>query len=407
MNIVPDRPWWRSYHGIIVLAAMLVLMISNGLVLSGLGPFRKAYAAELGWSPSAVAYGDLLTFWLLGLLAPLMGPLIDRFGTRVLMQLGLLALAAGYYAYGDIDSLGDMYAIHVLFAAVLALCGLVPVVALVSRWFDRARGTAVGIALAGSSLASFVFPPLAEQWLIPAYGWRAALQLEAWAALFGFILVVLLVRSVPGELGLKSYGAGGPAPARAADLPGLSVREALRTPSFWILGLCAFLTFFALIGTLGQMPFFLASLQIETVSAGYACMLGFALVGKFLFGWLADRLAPKRVFLGNLGLMAVGAVALALAGKAQVYAALAVFGLGWGGLYTLLQLQTLQIFGLRSAGKLMGLMSAFDCVGGGLGGLVLAQIFATSGSYAPAFCLLAGMLTLALLAATAIRQEFR
>lgn len=402
-----NRHWLRTYHGITVLSAMLVLMISNGLVLSGLGPYRKAYTAALGWRPEDVAWGDFITFVLLGLTAPLTGPLIDRFGTRVLMQMGLLALAAGYYAHGAVASLPQLYAIHVLFAAVLALCGMVPVVALVSRWFAAERGTAIGVALVGSSLASFVFPPLAEHLLIPRYGWRLAFQYEALAALIGFVLVVLLVRSAPADRGLAPFGAGAGVPQQGTALPGMEVAQALRTRTFWILAGAAFLTFFAMLGTLSQLPFFLASLQLTEISSAYAAMLGAALLGKFLFGFLADRQDPRRVFLLNLAVMAVGAVLLALTDAPWVLLALAVFGLGWGGLYTMLQLLTVQSFGLRALGRILGLMAVFDCVGGGIGGVVIARIAAGAGGYPAAFGLLAGLIALAGLASSRIRQEFR
>lgn len=401
-----ERHWMKQYHAVIAFTAMLILMVSNGMILSGLGPFRNPLIAEFGWTAKDVALGDSITFFMLGAIAPFMGVLIDRFGTRVLMQAGMLALAGGYYLYGNIDTLAELYAIHVLFAIVLALAGLVPTVALVSRWFEASRGTAIGIALVGSSLASFVFPPLAEKWLIPTYGWRLAFQYEALAALLGFVLVVLLVRSTPGDRGLKPYGSRDAAPPRAEDLPGLSVAETVRTANFWILGGCAFLTFFAMLGTLYQLPIYLKSIGVPAVSSGYMAMLGAALIGKFLFGWLADKLGPKRVFIANMTVMALGAAWLALASGPSVLPALALYGIGWGGLYTMLQLLTVQSFGLRSTGKIMGLIAVFDCVGGGAGSFAMAAIFDATASYAPAFWLLSGMIVVATLAATQLRPHF-
>lgn len=402
-----ERHWTGSYHGVIAICAMLVLMISNGLILSGLGPFRPALIAEFGWTAAQISRGELITFLLLGVFAPFIGILIDRFGTRVLMQIGMLALAGGYYLYGTLDSLNMLYAIHVLFAIVLALAGLVPVVALVSRWFDAERGTAIGVALVGSSLASFVFPPIAEKWLIPSYGWRDAFQFEAIAALIGFAIVVLLVRSSPAERGLKPYGAKEAAPLRSDALPGLTVAQTVRTMSFWVLGGCAFLTFFAMLGTLYQLPIYLGTVGVKEISLGYMAMLGAALIGKFLFGFLADRLGPKRVFIANMAVMAIGAALLAIATPGSVFLALAVFGIGWGGLYTMLQLLTVENFGLKATGKIMGLIAIFDCVGGGLGSFVMASIFDATQSYRPAFWMLCGMIVVALIAATRIRQEFR
>lgn len=401
----PQRHWFFSMYGLIALCAMLIMMISNGMILSGLGPFREPLRAEFGWTAEQISRGELITFWLLGLFAPFTGILIDRFGTQRLMLVGFLTLAAGYFLYGQLDSLNMLYLIHVLFAVVLALAGLVPIVALVSRWFEAQRGTAIGIALVGSSLASFVFPPIAEKWLIPTYGWRMAFQLEAIAALIGFAIVLLLVRSSPAERGMQPYGASA-GPASSGPLPGVLLAEAVRTLTFWVLALCAFLTFFAMLGTLYQLPTFLVSLGVKQVSLGFMAMLGPALIGKFLFGYLADRLGPKRVFIGNLAVMLAGSALLATATSTSVMWSLAVYGLGWGGLYTMLQLLTVQSFGLRSTGKIMGLIATFDCVGGGLGSYVMATIFDAQGSYSPAFWMITAMIGFAMLSATQIRAIF-
>jgi nitrate/nitrite transporter NarK len=187
----------------------------------------------------------------------------------------------------------------------------------------------------------------------------------------------------------------------------LSVTETLRTLSFWVLGACAFLTFFAMLGTLYQLPIYLSTVGVKQISAGYMAMLGAALIGKFLFGFLADRLGPKQVFIANMAVMAIGAALLALATPSSVFLALGVFGLGWGGLYTMLQLLTVQNFGLKATGKIMGLIAIFDCVGGGLGSFVMASIFDATQSYRPAFWMLCAMIVVAMLAATRIRQEFK
>ncbi len=398
--------WLRSYHAVIAFCGMLVLLISNGMILSGLTPFRPQLAEQLNASTAQLAVGDTITFWLLAIFAPLTGILIDRFGTRRLIMVGFALLAVCYFAYGSVQALWQIYLIHVGFSVVLAFAGLVPVVALVSRWFAAERGTAIGIALVGSSLGSFVFPPLAEKWLIPSYGWRSAFQFEAIAALLGIGLVFLLVRSLPSDRGMTAYGQGNVEVGPASDGAGLTTTEALRTRSFWILGCCAALTFFAMLGTLYQLPFFMFSLGISHVSGGFAAMLGAALVGKFLFGYLADLLGPKRVFIANLAVMALGAGLLASANADTVIIKLAVYGVGWGGLYTMLQLLTVNSFGLKASGKILGLIAVFDCIGGGAGSLALATLFDRYGSFTPGFWLLCGLILTALFAATAIRQEF-
>ncbi|MDW8480202.1 MAG: MFS transporter [Xanthomonadales bacterium] len=160
-------------------AALLMLMISNGLVVTGITAFDEALLAEFGWSRGALKFRDLLTLLLAGAFAPFVGILIDRLGVRPLMIAGGLLLAASYLAYSAIASLGHVYAIHLVFGLVLTACGLNVAVIWVSQWFVRHRGTAIGLALVGTSLGGMLFPPLIVA-LMQAQGWRSSF---AWLAL--------------------------------------------------------------------------------------------------------------------------------------------------------------------------------------------------------------------------------
>jgi sugar phosphate permease len=396
--------WLRSYHGVIALAGCVILLISNGMALSGLSPFRPAFSAQYGWTMKQMTLGDLISFVIVGLLAPFLGIVMDRVGVRWLMLIGGFVLAAAYHFYGTATSLNGIYGAHVLLGVGIALAGLVPVARLIGRWFELARGTAMGIALAGSSLASFVFPPLALVF-VQSHGIAGAFDRLALAGLVLSLIVFIFVRDQPEAKGLTAFGQSSTRKSET-ELTGVDYGTALRSLSFWCLALGASFTFFSMLGTLANLFQHMLNLQFEPKIAldGLKVMLFAALVGKFGFGFISDFLKPKTVYIANLAVMALGAMLMAQSTHASVWLALTVFGIGWGGLYTMLQLLAVDSFGMKSAGKIMGTIATFDAIGGGLGSYVMGSIGTKNGSYQQGFLLMFALICAGLLAATQIRK---
>lgn len=393
--------WW------IALAAMFALLVSNGTTISGLTVFDEEILKEFGWSRGDLKFRDLLQFALAGLLAPFAGAFADRFGVRRLMLLGSVLLAGCFVAYSRLSSLTMLYAIHVAIALVLALAGLVLNVLLVSRWFVLKRGTAIGIALVGTSLGGMLLPPLGR-YLIASYGWRQALLLEALLPVALIAVVVLVVRDSPAEVGLEPLGVA----ERAAGAPpaapsGMEYGAALRTGTFWTLALCAMMTFYSILAVSAHLFLHLRGLGFSPAAAanGLGLLFTMGLAGKFLFGYLADVLDRKRVFVGNLAVMLLGSLCLASMDARLFWPFLLLFGFGWGGLYTMLQLLTMDCFGLKAGGKILGTITVLDAVGGGLGPWITGELFDRTGSYQAAFALIAGLVLLALALGTTIKTR--
>lgn len=401
----------RYYPWLMAVMGMLVLLVSNGLTVTGLTAFDESLLKDFGWSRSELKLRDLITLVLAGWMAPFLGALIDKVGPRKLVLAGIALLAALYAAYAHIHSLAHLYWIHVGFAAVLVAAGLNVAVIFVSQWFATHRGTAIGIALVGTSLGGMVFPKLGVQ-LMQSMDWRAALLWEAAIPLAFLILAFLFVRS-PRPGGIQPWGAdtlaakaaaGKPA---ASSLPDLSYQRAMRTRTFWVLAFVAMTTFFSIMAVASNLFLHMRDLGFEPATAGngLGLMFGLAMVGKFIFGFLADVLPAKRVFLVNLAIMAAGALILATMRADLIWYSLALFGLGWGGLYTMIQLLAVNAFGLSSAGKILGTITLLDATTAGLGIWVTAKIFDITKSYHIAFSLICALIVLALLAATLVRDE--
>ena len=405
----------RYYPWLMALLGMMVLMVSNGLIVTGLTVFDESLLKEFGWSRGELKLRDLITLVLAGWMAPFLGAVIDRVGPRKLILAGLVLLSILYAAYANIQSLAHIYLIHVGFAVVLVAAGLNVVVIFVSQWFHSNRGTAIGIALVGTSLSGMVFPKLGVH-MMQSMDWRTAFLWQAAVPLVAMLVVYLFARS-PRPGGILPWGAdkaaaaagaaAGAAPVGVGGRPDLTYSQALRTRTFWALSITAMATFFSIMAASANLFLHMRDLGFSPQQAGngLAVMFGLAMVGKFAFGMLGDLFPARRVFLANLAIMAVGAVILATMRADLLWYALILFGLGWGGLYTMIQLLAVNAFGLSAAGKILGTITLLDATTAGLGIWIAARIFDVTGSYKPAFQLISVLIILALLAATLVRDE--
>jgi len=400
----------RCYPWLMAVMGMLVLLVSNGLIITGLTVFDESLLKAFDWSRGELKLRDLITLVLAGWLGPVVGVLIDRFGPRRLILFGLALLAALYYAYANLHSLGQLYLIHVGFAVVLVAAGLNVAVIFVSQWFEARRGTAIGVALVGTSLGGMVFPELGVH-LLRNMDWRNAFMWEMAIPVALLVLAWLVLRS-PRAGGIQPLGADEQAVANRAAaatpmLPDLGYGAALRTRTFWALAVVAMATFYAILAVAQNLFLYMRDMGHAPAAAGnaLALMFGMAMVGKFGFGLLADLFPPKRVFLLNLAIMLAGAMILASMQSQLIWYSLVLFGLGWGGLYALIQLQGINAFGLSAAGKILGTITLFDATSAGVGIWLTARIHDATGTYQPAFVLVAGLVVVALLAATVVRDE--
>jgi len=393
------------YGWIIVGCALLALLVSNGMTISGLTVFDNALLGEFKWTRGAFKLGGTISFVLAGLLGPIAGGIADRSGVRPLMTLGAVMLSAGLYQYSRVTSLTDVYIAHALFGVALACVGLVINVLLVSRWFTTRRGTAIGLALVGTSLGGSVFPPLNAA-LMRSMPWREVFQQIALIPLVIIPIVWLFVRDWPRDKGLQPYGG---APQQTQDpkaLPGMEYGAALRTVNFWALAFAATATFYAILAMTAHLFLHLTTglgFPPATAAAAVSTLFLLGLAGKFMFGTAADFMNRKVVFIGNLVVMLVGTIFLLMDSTATLWPAVVLTGLGWGGLYTMLQLLVVESFGIRAAGRILGTITVMDAIGGGLGVVLTGVLFDKTGSYRVAFGVISALVFLALLAALLVK----
>ncbi|MFN6963738.1 MAG: MFS transporter [Pyrinomonadaceae bacterium] len=394
-----ERSGNRFFYGwVIVGVALVALVVSNGLSIYGIPVFYRSIREEFvasgaiaaGQAESFIAFGATLTFLCSGLISPLAGWLIARYRLKRLMLAGCVMLGAGLTLHAVTTSPLAVYAARVLMGSSLGFIGVLPSVVLVSNWFERRRGTALGILLAGTSIGGIVIPPIATP-LVAAYGWRTAMLLVSlliWVVLVPAI--VLLVRDRPGDVGLEPDGELRRAPSAGdpSAATGMTFGEALRTPQFWIFAMGAALIFYPIFVSTQQFILQAGRIGVDppTASLMLSSIAAASIVGKSLFGALSDRFDPLRVILVCSAVMLASTFFLLELTLATAFAFLIVFGLGYGGALVLIQRLTADFFGRRDYPKILGAITIGDTLGAALGGLVTGRLAdASGGDYTTAF----------------------
>ena len=148
---------------------------------------------------------------------------------------------------------------------------------------------------------------------------------------------------------------------------------------------------------------FPAQTATNAISTFFLC----ALLGKFVFGLAADILDSRKVFYGNIIIMALGAACLAMMKPGLITFAVIAFGLGWGGVYTMIQLSAVNAFGLRAAGRILGTITILDAMGGGLGIWLTGVMYERFGNYNVAFGLFFVLIAIAFLCISQVKRVQR
>jgi len=410
--MTPASSQTRFYRWIIVLCSFLILFVSNGITIGGITVFDLELLQSLSESSGReVALGELkirdgLMFATAGLLGMIAGWLADKVGVKPLIIVGLALLALCNFAYSQVQSLTDIYLIHVVFGLVLVLCGLMINVYLISRWFDKNRGLAIGLVLAGTSLGNAFFPQL-NTWLLQDMSWQQVFQYLALIPLLLLPVAIFVIKGAP-EGSRQAAGSSEPADA---ELDGYTLGEALRSRNFWIICTLAFCTFYSILGMTAVTFVFLreANYPAQLAATGVTILFIGGLVGKVSSGYLAEKLGRKRVLLTGLAFMLVGALSLVMAvaqgGEVFIWIGLVGFGFGWGGIYTLIQLLSADLFGLKSLGKILGAVNVLDTLGGAMGPVLTAMLYDRTGSFVISFGVITAMLVVATLASAMLRMD--
>ena len=386
--------WW------VVFASAAIVFLTGGTFFYGFSALVKPLQDEFGWSRALISGAFSLRSEVGGIAAPAVGFLVDRVGSRRVMVVGVLAVALGFVLLSRVQDLWAFYGSVVVIAiGISAAGGSVGMVA-ITHWFRRRRGRALAFMAMGSGTSGVMVVVLV--WLIATFGWRDALLAIAAAQLVACVPLALSIRDRPEDMGLLADGdppddpadEQGAAPRR--PLPGdegMTVRQSLSSSAFWRLAIAVALgNVGAMAIIVHQIPFLTSSVGMSegAAAASVTGMVMVSLAGRFGFGYLADLIDKRFVMAGSYACLALGVLLFAAVFHPwQVFLALPVFGLGWGGVIPVRPALQAEVFGIRAFGAIQGLIFTVATVGALIGPVFAGWMYDQTDSYRLAFVLLA------------------
>jgi len=408
INVLPTNP--LTYRWIILAVSFLLITVTNGLTLGGLYVFEEEIMKSLSQVTGEdvlradLKLRDAITLWSTAVFGFFAGAAADKIGVKKLMVTGLLILSACFWQYGQAESLNQMYIIHIFMGFVLCISGMLVNVILISRWFNNSRGLAIGILLAGTSTGNGLFPQF-NTLLLSLGDWREVMTWLSLVPLFLIPVLLILVKNGPGDLQKNNTF------EESNQKGGFTLKQALKTKNFWLLSLMAFCTFYAILAMTGHVFLLLREENYapQVAATGISLIFFGGFIGKIMSGELAEKFGRKMILLTGVGVMFFGSLFIVLAliykNPVFVWIGLALYGTGWGGLYTLIQLLTADLFGLIALGKIMGVINILDTFGGGLGPFFTGYLYDQTQGYLTPFILISVLLVVAFVSSSMLKID--
>lgn len=384
----PPQPAPVFYGWRIVAAMTVILTTIGGLAFYNLSVLLQAFVAERGFPVSMASNATALFFVASGIAGIVTGRFIDRFDARYFVLGAAILSSLALAGIGWVKTPAQLYTFYLLFGLAYGGCGLVPVMTLLSRWFDAKRATAFSIAMTGLSLGGALITPVTA-WLIGRVGLAGA---GPWLGALFFVgvvpLTLLVLRPSPESMGLNPDGA----PVRPGQAPGI-VRsgqtwlQARATRFFWGISLAYVFTMAAQVGGISHLFNMVSSRAGHDTAALGVSLLAMASITGRLSGGVILLRAPSLPF--TLVSMLCQATALLLVSFAQdralLLTAVVLFGLPVGNLLMMQPLLVAEAFGTREYARIYSAHSLITMTGVAGGPMALGLLHDQFHGYGPPY----------------------
>lgn len=383
------------YGWYIVLASVLSNALLSGIVWGGFGAFIIPIETTFGWSRSAISGAMALRQLESGILAPFVGWVVDKFGGRLVIiggaiTTGLGLMALGWFSVGII-SFYFFFIIVAIGTSGVSHAVTWPVI--ISRWFDRKKGLAVGIAVTGPTIGTTLI--ILNTALEDRFGWRSVLGVYGIVVILFVGLMGVIVRDRPEELGLNPDGdisnheqlGSNSLQLDSVNSKGLTFQETIRTSSFWLLAIYLGGMFISSSGFLThEHVYFVDDLKFNARDAAVMVTLTFAFsaIGRVGSGWLMDHMDYRVVMAAASLLMSFSFLYAQIFEITNSWLALPFilgFGISFGSNIPMRAVLASMIFGNRALGSVIGILNGAIVGAGLIGPLMLGIIYDWKGSY--------------------------
>ncbi len=388
----------RVFHGWwIVVNGFLIQLLISGLLQRSFGAYIVLFRDQFGWSKTALSGAFSLQQVENGLLGPLQGWVIDRFGPRASMRVGIVFFGLGFITLSLMNSLLTFYFAFALLAIGSSTSGFFPITVTVVSWFERRRTRALALVSLGFAVGGLLVPIVA--FVLEEFGWRGTA--------FGSGVLVIAVGipltqvfrkepSRPGEYvdGIKPTGAvRASQPGETSGEVSFTAGEAVRTRAFWLISLGHSASLLVVQAVNVHLIIHLnesLGYSLATASLAVTMLNAFQIVGNLIGGELGDRYSKRIITALTMVLHASGLLMLAFASNLAMVVGFALLhGTGWGVRGPLMQAIRADYFGTRSIGMIVGLSSMITMIGNTSGPLIAGALADATGDYKLGFTLLA------------------
>lgn len=397
--------WWM------VLGMVLMYAATNGIAMYAFSVMRPLQIKAFGLDPQSAALLPTVLFVTVAVVSPFAGRLFDSLDTRRLIVIGTLVIVGLTFLQIVIPNYALLAVYYACFGTAMTFVGIISFMHLINHWFNKYRGLAAGILLLGSSLGGIVFPKIAAS---AGADWqRACVYLGVACALF-MLPPLLLIRNRPADVGAFPDGIA-PEEAQAAKATAagshVTLRQALASPTFYLVLFVTGVLWFCINGYIQNHGFIMRDLGLDAPAA--AKILGIfsmmAILGKLLFGYLSDKFDRKYIMVLSILTMTASVFVLknALGDPSLLVPFAFVFGLGFGGAFTIIQVWVSDMYAGRAFGAILGVVTMVDTLAGSAGMITLGSMRKASESYGGGFNLLLVLCAIAIVSAFLVKKPVR
>ena len=413
-----DKQQRRFFYGWVVVGISgLVFAVVRG-INDSFGLFLVAFVEEFGWSRAAVAGAFSFGRAVEGTVSVAIGMLSDRLGLRRLVPICACLMALGLVMASRIDSLWMLYLSYgLVFAIGITGVGDLSHLPVISRWFIKRRGTAIGIAMAGMGLGILLVVPLTQS-LILHLGWRWTYVALAVFAVIAIIPPTLFFQrerpedmglladgEVPDEPGVEAGATGGTQVRVRSTLREWTLRGAMATPTLWFLFAVRVLTPLGMMMVIPHHVAYLVDKGFDKLTAAFAfgSLGAFSFTGRVVFGALSDRIGRVPTICLTYSISIIGTLLLMVlhdpTQTVLLWCHIAIYGLGFGARGPVTSSLVIDLFHGKHYGAILGFLEIASGLGGTIGPWLSGLLFDRTGSYTLSFSLSMAVLLVAVICA--------
>ncbi len=374
--------WW------VVTACAIIQFYLGGVFYQGFSALFNPIVEEFGWSYALVSLAFTFRGFEAGILAPVVGILVDRFGPKKLLVCGVIVSGLGFWFFSLVQSLWSFYGAFLFLALGLSLGTGVVSISAVARWFRNRSGLAQGVLATGFGASGLLMPLVVQ--MVDNLGWRESSIIFA-IVTAGLCLPLAILVKDPPDLNEQLPQDPSSATVKSIDSE-MKPAAVIKSRDFWLLSISVL--FGGIAGTavlVHQIPY-LVSVGITRQTAGLLIVILSVsnAIGRLLIGYLGDKIEKRYCFAASVSLHAVGVLSFALSSTTgQFIPSLIALGIGFGGLIPLRAALQLEFFGIKSYATIQGFLMIAVTAGTIVAPLFAGWMFDVLDSYRPAFIILA------------------